>query len=326
MAENAVVLDNLDKKLLYELNWNARASHSALAKKFRTSKQVIGYRIKKLEEVGILKSYHAVIDWRKLGYNAIRVYIKWENITLEKEKEVYELIRKDPLFMWVIRFEGDIDIAFYVWVKDMTEFSQKWFDFISKYKKYILRYEIYESVEMIHYPMKFLKEDFKPEEIIIGREKKVEYDETDYTILKLLTENAQTTLVDIATHLKMSAPSVLYRVKELERKKIILGYYALVDTDKLGLEFYKVDFYVNDMSRLDEMERFAKEHPQIVYRMRTIGGPDFEIEAIVKDAIELKTLINEIRKKFSDAIKFNRFHRFEFSIKQIYLPGEKVFN
>ena len=50
MAENAVVLDNLDKKLLYELNWNARASHSALAKKFRTSKQVIGYRIKKLEE------------------------------------------------------------------------------------------------------------------------------------------------------------------------------------------------------------------------------------------------------------------------------------
>ncbi len=326
MAETIGNLDNLDRKLLYELNWNARTSHAALAKKFRTSKQVIGYRIKKLEDAGILKSYHAVIDWRKLGYNAIRVYIKWENITLEEEKEVYELIRKDPLFMWAIRFEGDIDIAFYVWVKDMTEFSQKWFGFISKYKKYILRYEIYESVEMIHYPMKFLKIDFKPEELIIGREKKEKYDETDYEILRLLTENAQTSLVDIAAHLKMSAPSVLYRIKELEKKKIILGYYALIDTDKLGLEFYKVDFYVNDMSRLDEMERFAREHPQIVYRMRTIGGPDFEIEAIVKDAIELKSLINEIRAKFGDAIKFNRFHRFEYSIKQIYLPGEKVFN
>ncbi len=319
-------IDSLDKKLIYELNWNARVSHSALAKKFRTSKQVIGYRVKKLEEAGILKSYHAVIDWRKLGYNTIRVYIKWENITLEKEKEVYELIRRDPLFMWAIRFEGDIDIAFYVWVKDMTEFAKKWFDFISKYKEYILRYEIYESVEMIHYPMKFLKDDFKPEEIVIGREKKVEYDDVDYTILRLLTENAQASLVDIATQLKMSAPSVLYRIKELQKKKIILGYYALVDTDKLGLEFYKVDFYVNDMRHLPMMESFAKEHPQIVYRMRTIGGPDFEIEVIVKDAIELKELINEIRYKFGDAIKFNRFHRFEFSIKQIYLPGEKVFN
>ena len=332
MTENNAILhnldnlDSLDKKLIYELNWNARVSHSTLAKKFRTSKQVIGYRIKKLESEGILKSYHAVIDWRKLGYNAIRVYIKWENITLEKEKKVYELIRKDPMFMWAIRFEGDIDIAFYVWVKDMTEFARKWFEFISKYKEYILRYEIYESVEMIHYPMKFLKSDFKPEEIVIGHEKKAECDEVDYVILRLLTENAQTSLVDIATHLKMSAPSVLYRVKELEKKKIILGYYALIDTDKLGLEFYKVDFYVNDMRRLPMMESFAKEHPKIVYRMRTIGGPDFEIEAIVKDAIELKALINEIRKKFGDAIKFNRFHRFEFSIKQIYLPGEKVFN
>ena len=110
--ENVEKLNNLDKKLLYELNWNARQNHSVLAKKFRVSKQVIAYRIKKLEEAGILKSYHAVIDWRKLGYDAIRVYIKWENITLDKEKEVYELIRRDPLFMWAIRFEGDIDIAF----------------------------------------------------------------------------------------------------------------------------------------------------------------------------------------------------------------------
>ena len=326
MTELAQKLDNLDRKLIYELNWNARQSHAVLAKKFRTSKQVIGYRIKKLQDEGIIKSTHAVIDWRKLGYNAIRVYLKWENISLEKEKEVYEMIKKDPLFMWVIRFEGDIDIAFYVWVKEINEFAQKWFDFISKYKKYILRYEIYESVEMIHYPMKFLKGNYSPTEIVIGREKKIDYDKVDYEILRMLTENAQLSLVDIATNLKMSAPSVLYRIKELEKKKIILGYYALINTDKLGLEFYKIDFYVNDMSILDRMNNFAKEHPKIVYRMRTIGGPDFEIEAIVKNAIELKALINEIRQKFGDVIKFNRFHRFEYSIKQIYLPGEKVFN
>lgn len=326
MIENTSKLDVIDKKLIYELNWHARQSHSILAKKLRVSKQVVAYRIKKLEEAGILKSYHAVIDWRRLGYNAIRVYIKWENITLEKEKEVYELIRRDPLFMWAIRFEGDIDIAFYVWLRDISEFAQKWFDFISTYKKYILRYEIYESVEMIHYPMKFLKDEFKSEELVIGRDKKVAYDDIDYHILKILTEHAQTSLVDIATILRMSAPSVLYRIKELEKKQIILGYYALIDTDKLGLEFYKVDFYVNDMSRLDEMNAFAKANSKIVYRMRTIGGPDFEIEAIVKDAIELKRLINEIRAKFGNSIKFNRFHRFEHTIKQIYLPGEKVFN
>src|SRR3989344_1457881 len=118
-------MDLIDKKLLYELNWNTRQTDTKLAKKLRISKQVVNYRIKQLENHQIIKSYHAIIDWRKLGYNAIRVYLKWQNITLEKEKEVYEVIKKDPLFMWSIRFEGDIDIAFYVWVKEIHEFAEK---------------------------------------------------------------------------------------------------------------------------------------------------------------------------------------------------------
>ena len=101
-----------------------------------------------------------------------------------------------------------------------------------------------------------------------------------------------------------------------------MGYYALIDETKLGYVFYKIDFYLNDMTRLKEMNEYAKQHKNVVYRMRTIGGPDFEIEVIVKDVIEMKRIINEIRERFPDIIGHYRFHRFEYSIKQIYLPGE----
>ncbi|MBS3127801.1 Lrp/AsnC family transcriptional regulator [Candidatus Woesearchaeota archaeon] len=298
-------LNKLDARIIYELNWDARQSYSELSKKLHVSKQVVRYRIKNLEKQGILISYHAVIDWRKLGYNALRIYIQWQDITLEKEKEVYTHIKKDPLFMWSIRFEGEIDIAFYVWIKDIPEFSKKWFSFISKYKKYILKYEIYESVEMIHYPMKFLIDNARHEEMIIG-----------------VTQNAQIPLTEIAKQIKLTPKAALYRLKNLEKNKVILGYYTLINTDKLGLEFYKIDFYLNNMARLKEMDEFAKQHKNVVYRMRTIGGPDFEIEVVVKDAVELKKIINEIRTRFSDVIKHNRFHRFEYTIKQVYLPGE----
>jgi len=315
-------LNKLDARIIYELNWDARQSYSELSKKLHVSKQVVRYRIKNLEKQGILMNYHAVIDWRKLGYNALRIYVKWQDITLEKEKEVYEHIKKDHLFMWSIRFEGEIDIAFYVWIKDIPEFSKKWFAFISKYKKYILKYEIYESVEMIHYPMKFLVYNAHHEEMIIGREQKVDTDEVDYEILKAVTQNAQMPITEIAQCVKLTPKGALYRLKNLEKNKVILGYYTLINTDKLGLEFYKIDFYLNNMSRLKEMDEFAKQHKNVVYRMRTIGGPDFEIEVVVKDAVELKKIINEIRTRFSDVIKHNRFHRFEYTIKQVYLPGE----
>jgi hypothetical protein len=73
-----------------------------------------------------------------------------------------------------------------------------------------------------------------------------------------------------------------------------------------------------------EMEEYAKQHKNIVYRMRTIGGPDFEIELIVKDVFEMRQILNEIKKRFSSSINHHKIHRFEYTIKQIYLPGEKI--
>ena len=311
-----------DKKLIYELNSNCRQTHTALAKKLKVSKQVISYRISQLEKKEIIKSHHALIDWRKLGYNSIRVYLKWHNINPEIEEQVYQELKKDPLFMWTVKFEGDIDIAFYLWVKSIPEFSKKWFAFISKYKKYIMKYEIYESVNMVHYPMKPLLEKFTTEEKVIGNEDKVDYDQIDYEILRAMTENASMSIVELAKKIKLTPKAAIYRLKKLEKKKIILGYNTLIDTNKLDYKFYKIDFYLNDLSRIKEMFEFAKQHKNIVYRMRTIGGPDFEIEVMVKDVLEMKKVINEIREMFSDTIEHYRFHRFEYTIKQVYLPGE----
>lgn len=309
-----------ENRLIYELNWNCRQTHTELAKKLRVSKQVIAYKIKQLEKKGIIKGYHALIDWRKLGYNATRIYIKWRNISPEVEEEIYKEIKQNPLFMWSVKFEGDIDLAFYVGVKSISKLEEKWNIFLKKYKKYILKYEIYELVNMVHYPMKLLHN--KIEEKIVGNGEKVDYDDKDYKILKAITENAQIHIVDLAKKIKLTPKAALYRLKNLEKKGIVLGYNALIDTDKLGYRFYKIDYYLNDISKLNTLNQFAKQHKNIVYRMKTIGGPDFEIEVMVKDVVEMREIINEIREKFSDYIETYRFHRFEYTIKQIYLPSK----
>jgi Lrp/AsnC family transcriptional regulator, leucine-responsive regulatory protein len=317
-------MDNLDRKLLFELNWDCRQSNSKLAKKFRVSKQVIRYRILQLEKTGIIKSYHALINWRKLGYNSIRVYIKWHNINPKKEQEIYDFIRKDPFFMWSVKFQGDIDIAFYLWIKSIPEFYEKWFKFLAKYKKYILKQEIYESVNMVHYPMKPLLDDYVIDEKIIGDGEKIEYDKKDFELLKFLTKDARIPIVDIALKMKMTPKAVLYRLKKLRQNKIIMGFNALIDANKLGYNFYKIDFYLNDLSKIDEMFNFAKQNKNIVYRMRTIGGPDFEIEIMIRNINEMERLIEEIREKFKDKIDTYKINRFEYTLKQICLPGVEI--
>jgi len=317
-------MDKIDKSLLFELNWNCRQSDNAIAKRLRTSKQVINYRLKKLEKEGIITGYSALIDWRKLGYNAFRVYLKWKNINPEIEAEIYEEVRKNPLFMWTMKFEGEFDFAVYVWSKNTIDLYEKWNVFFKKYKKYVLKQEICESVNMIHYPLKFLTEKKDIPEKIIGIGEEVKIDEKDNEIIDQISSNARISIVDLTQKIRLTPKAIIYRLRNLEKKGVLIGYNAIIDFKKLDLEFYKVDFYLNDLSKLNKMYYFSKEHRKIIYAMKTFGGPDYEIEILVKNAEELNKIISEIKTEFSDVIEYSRIHFMSKTIKQVYLPGKSL--
>jgi DNA-binding Lrp family transcriptional regulator len=108
----------------------------------------------------------------------------------------------------------------------------------------------------------------------------------------------------------------------LEKEEIISAYNAIIDETKIRYKMYKVDFYLFTYSRPREMYEFARQHPNIKNVMKTIGGPDFEIEVIVKDIEELRKIIDEIRARFSEVIDYWRHNLFVKTIKQVYLPIE----
>ena len=82
-----MALDMLDKKILFELEKDASIPVSILAKRLKRSKEVINYRIQRLEREKILLGYSAIVDTAKFNYFTFRVYIKWQNITNDEKKE-----------------------------------------------------------------------------------------------------------------------------------------------------------------------------------------------------------------------------------------------
>ena len=319
--EEIIKLDALNRRLLYELNYDCRQSDSQMARKLKSSKQVINYRIKKLEELGVISAYNALIDFRVLGFSSLRVYIKLRNTSPEVEEEIADYIRDNDLFLWSVTFDGEMDLGFYIWVKNIDLFFDQWETFLSLFRKYIFKQELYFSKNMIHYPFKLF---FKPEEVAIwniqGSTSVVNIDELDLKILKSLSRNAKISLVELANKFETSANVINYRMKQLEKKKILLAYNAIIDEKKLGYLFYKVDFYLQSHDKLVEMYEFARQHKNIKNVMKTMGGPDFEIEVFVKGALELQLLIKEIKKEFSEEIDYYRYNRVSKTIKQVYLP------
>ena len=58
--------------------------------------------------------------------------------------------------------------------------------------------------------------------------------EIDYKLLELLQENARATQSEMASAVGLSQPAVAERIRKLEQEGLITGYFARVDSRKLG--------------------------------------------------------------------------------------------
>ena len=321
---NQIKLDLKDRKILYELELNARQSNSELAKKIQLKKDTINYRIKRLEKQGIIQRYYTSLDTSKLGYISFRVYLKYFEITNEKEKELINYLVKHKKTGWVAKKEGNHDLAFLVWVKDVYEFSDFWDEFIEKFRSYF--YENYIGIwtKIYHYKRTYLlniKENLPKTEITGGSKTKADIDEIDLEIIKLLAPNARMPLIEIARKLKLSERAIAYRIKALKEKKVILGYRPFLNLSKLGYNYFKIDIKLKDATKIKELMTIAKLNPNIIYVNKMISGlADFEMDVQIKGKKEFLKLIDDLKERFKDSIRNFDYSSTLKEYKALYLP------
>jgi len=73
-------IDLKDRKILYELDLNCRQSNAQIGKKVGLKRDMVAYRIKRLEQSGIIKNFWTAINTFKLGYLVFRIYINFQYV------------------------------------------------------------------------------------------------------------------------------------------------------------------------------------------------------------------------------------------------------
>ncbi len=301
-----IKFDLKDKKILAELDFNARESVARIARKVRLSKEVTLYRIRKLERKGIIKQYYAVINSAKLGYRYCRIYVKFQNITKKIETNIINWLRGNPNLAYLGIGAGFWDMLLGCWVKDMTEFKEFIDEFVFRYGKHILEKEISVGLYLWQFPYRVLWNQKGVREFktggVLGRE---EVDKIDRKILILLTKNARMSLMDISREVHLSSKAVQYRIKRLMKRKIIAGFRTLVEYKKLGYSNNKVLLYLQNLTK-EEFTRlinYLKSLSPCIYITQPIGKPDLEFEVLTKDREEFFSIIQDLREEFRSIIR-----------------------
>src|SRR4030042_4038990 len=112
-----VDIDLKDRKILYELDLNCRQSNTQIGKKVGLKKDVVSYRIKRMQDEGIIRNFLTAINTFKLGYQVYRIYINFQYVNSQiKERIIQHFI--DYKNAWaVISLKAEIDFDVIVWVK-----------------------------------------------------------------------------------------------------------------------------------------------------------------------------------------------------------------
>ncbi len=312
-------MDVKNKKILFEMSQNSRISLKELAKKVGLNENTTLYRLKKLEKNEVILGTHAIIDNTLLGFLGFRVYIKFKGTTAEKEKEITEWLKKQDEAHVITINTGFVDCLVISWVKHTIDFHEFIHKFKEHYKDHSEILEISPYVRAHHFNRNYLVEKGNNKVITIGNEKEVNFDDLDTDILKLLSQNARLSSLEISKKLQVQSRTIIERIKKLEKKEIIKGYSINLNIEKIGYEYHKLNIIFEKNIKYPQLISYSSNIKNTLFIDETTSKYDYELNLEVKDYAELEGIINKIKEDFKGIkeLQMFRLKRFE---KFVYIP------
>jgi len=117
--------------------------------------------------------------------------------------------------------------------------------------------------------------------------------------------DARKTYSKISKSIKMSKKGTIYKIKSLEKRKIILGYSPVINISRLGYIYCRVFIKFQNLTKEieNEIENYIISNKNIGWSIKYYGLYDQGFTIWAKNITEFKTIINEFYYKFSKYIK-----------------------
>jgi len=308
-------LDVKNRKILYQLDINSRQSFSQIGRKVGLNKDIVAYRVNKLKENGIIKRFYIRYDKLQLGLNILRFYLKFQYVTPDFKKGIINHFMENEYVANLYSTEGSYDLGVITYVEKISDIYPLWKKTLEKYGDYFSEHVFSAYMGELIYGQSFLldgleKPDRPPLRSIMGQ---IKIDNLDLEILKLLVSDARMPTIEIAKKLNSNVTTIHSRIKRLVDLKVILCFTVELDLNKIGYQLWKVDFYLSEYTKLNQIIKYIAKNPFLLGVDYTIGYADLEIEINVRNINQLHEIIEDLHSKFPKIIRnYSYFRVIEF--------------
>jgi DNA-binding Lrp family transcriptional regulator len=305
----SIKLDIKDRKILAQLDLNARTHISTIAKNVGLSRQVTEYRIKRLEQKKILIGYYTILNTSKLGYLYCRIHLNLRSTSSKDEKEIISKIKEIENVIWLSQQQGEKwEIAIVALVKNFLELDKIYKEIIFEHNNYIEKSDVSVATKIYHYKNKYLFNK-KLDEIpycVIGEEiDNYILEKNQRKILSVISDNARLSLVEISKQTNLDVKTISNNIKKLITDKIILEFKPIINTNLLGLYHYHCFFTFDNMSfeKQKKIINYIKNHQYTLYTTLSIGFAGLEFDILLKKNLDLIKFVKKFKKQFPNTLR-----------------------
>ena len=121
-SDSKVTVDDIGVRLLRALQDNARMSFADLARVVGLSPPAVAERVRRLEELGVIAGYRAVIDRSRLGIG-LTAFIR-ARVPSDQYARIDSLAREMPEILECHHVTGDDGFVFKVWARSVQHLDQ----------------------------------------------------------------------------------------------------------------------------------------------------------------------------------------------------------
>ena len=300
-----ITLDKIDTKILNELELDSRQSNSNIAKKLKTNKAIVNYRIDRLEKRNIITKYQFISDQTLLNEKSFGLLIQFEKMNLTQETKMIKNIEKIKKIAWVKSTIGTYDLIIVIIAKNIDEFNKTLEKIFEKTDNKISKYDFYIDYEGEIFNHNYLYPDYKIKEKIVkyGSKKIIELKNVELDVLSELKKNPKASILEITSKLNKTYDTVKAKYNFLKEQNILLKCSPKINIELLGYTNWFCLFNIKpNKSAEEEFINFCNNNNNIVRYSKCLGQFNIIINIHAKNSEELKKINYELRSKFSNSI------------------------
>lgn len=301
-------LDAIDGKILYVIGRNARLSNTAVAKALRLPREVVNFRIRRLQKQGILQGAALNINPNALGLVHIQLYLRLHGCTGERIREFEEFLKREPNAVLVLKVLGSWDYIITVIYANNRQLS-KFIDLLNTQFPEIHELQplfvieeqgpgwgmlVPENEPLPQIPSERISftsyfKSAKPREFFA-------LDATDRKLLTLLGENARAGILEIAKKAGISYRTARAKIAQLIACGVISRFDSVSSIAKLGFTQRTLLLNVYNIKKNEAKARELFASLRYCSRYwRTFGMAQFRINVYTRTTQEFSAFLEKLR-------------------------------